>query len=307
MTSSPQQAASRSAEEWSADIELGIAKVQSLVAAVAPGLATERVELVAEGWDNAVYRAGAYLFRFPRRRLAIEGVRTEIAVLGELAPKLPAAIPVPLWSSAGELPYFGYAPVVGEELRPEDLDHASRLSLAERLGVFLSALHAPERLAALRDRLPVDPFGRAELPRRLPRVRQSAEELPPELSGQVLAMLDTFHDLSGADLPEAVVHGDLHPRHVLVSNQELAGVIDWGDLHVGRAAVDFAGYWMFFEGHERRAFVKGYGRKPTPDELRMARLVAFYITHALWRSASGFQLHDLRSSCELAFRRIVAD
>lgn len=45
---------------------------------------------LAEGWDNTVWFAdGRWVFRFPRRAIAIAGVEREIALLAPLAAQLP--------------------------------------------------------------------------------------------------------------------------------------------------------------------------------------------------------------------------
>jgi len=114
---------------------------------------------------------------------------------------------------------------------------------APRLGAFLRALHRPPspdaprnswrgipldavtgvktRLAALKDALPGGSDAHAELAR----LWQVARTTP-------------------RDVPEALVHADLHPRNVVVDGGRLAAVLDWGDLTVGDPATDLAAAWM---------------------------------------------------------------
>jgi aminoglycoside phosphotransferase (APT) family kinase protein len=48
------------------------------------------------GSDNSAFLVNdAFVFRFPRRQLAVELLETEVRVLPALAPALPLAIPVP--------------------------------------------------------------------------------------------------------------------------------------------------------------------------------------------------------------------
>jgi aminoglycoside phosphotransferase (APT) family kinase protein len=44
--------------------------------------------------------------------------------------------------------------------------------------------------------------------------------------------------------PPLWLHGDLHPGNVLVSAEDLSGVIDFGDLTSGDPATDLAVLWM---------------------------------------------------------------
>jgi aminoglycoside phosphotransferase (APT) family kinase protein len=46
------------------------------------------------------------------------------------------------------------------------------------------------------------------------------------------------------DAPDTWIHGDLHPRNVLVSDGRIIAVIDWGDIAAGDRATDLAGIWM---------------------------------------------------------------
>jgi aminoglycoside phosphotransferase (APT) family kinase protein len=56
------------------------------------------------------------------------------------------------------------------------------------------------------------------------------------------------------------VHGDLHPRHVIVGPRgELAGVIDWGDSHAGDPALDLAIAFTFLPRDARETFRVAYG------------------------------------------------
>lgn len=52
------------------------------------------------------------------------------------------------------------------------------------------------------------------------------------------------------------VHGDLVPTNMLVNDQRLSAVIDFGILGVGDPACDLAMYWTYFQGNSREAFKK---------------------------------------------------
>ena len=133
-----------------------------------------------------------------------------------LAPRLPLPVPVPVVVSEAPV-------VVRHALVPGEEQHALNAVQGRQLGEFLRALHAAPVAEAVAlgvgpRRLPVERF-RAEV--RVP----GAEELLAALDG----------------LPaDTLVHGDLGPEHVLGRDGVLTGVIDFGDLHVGDAALDLA-------------------------------------------------------------------
>jgi len=195
-------------------------------------------------------------------RVAIAGVEREIALLPQLAPRLPLAIPDAAYAGAPGprfgWPWFGSRLIAGREIAAAGLDDAARLALAPRLAGFLRALHATE-LPALAG-LPVDPNRRTDMAARVPRTRAAlaaaaAQGLwhPPEHVG---ALLDRAARLAPAQAT-VLVHGDLHVRHLLVDAAgELAGVIDWGDVCRAHPAADLSLYWSLPAPAGREAFAE---------------------------------------------------
>jgi aminoglycoside phosphotransferase (APT) family kinase protein len=62
------------------------------------------------------------------------------------------------------------------------------------------------------------------------------------------------------DVEPTWIHGDLHPRNILVAAGALAGVIDWGDLASGDRATDLAVIWMSFSDAQARSeLLAAYG------------------------------------------------
>jgi aminoglycoside phosphotransferase (APT) family kinase protein len=55
------------------------------------------------------------------------------------------------------------------------------------------------------------------------------------------------------DGPPIWIHGDLHPKNLLVSRGTLAAVIDFGDLTAGDPATDLSIAWML-SASSREAF-----------------------------------------------------
>src|SRR6185369_13241452 len=59
---------------------------------------------------------------------------------------------------------------------------------------------------------------------------------------------------------DTLVHGDLYVRHVLLGDDRKAGgVIDWGDLHRGDAALDLAIAHTVLPVSSHAAFRDAYG------------------------------------------------
>ena len=157
---------------WAAEIVVTPGLAADLIREQFPALASAPVTLLETGWDNTAFVVdGQWLFRFPRRQIALPGVRREIEVLPQLAPRLPLPIPDPVFvgqpTERYAWPFFGARLLPGRELAASGLSDAARVPAAIAVGGFLRALHDPA-LVPLVDSagLPVDPMHRASPPAR---------------------------------------------------------------------------------------------------------------------------------------------
>ena len=307
-------AAPVSAREWDAEVDLDVVTAAALVAGQFPDLAGERVELLAAGWDNTVFRVGAdWAFRFPRRSQALTGLAREVAVLPRVAPLLPLPVPAPVLAgrptSAFPWPFYGARLLPGKELATSGLSGTARVPAAGDLGRFLAALHRPAVADAAGTGLPVDPFSRADPATRLTWSlpwfeRLAAADLwtPGADVDALYAEARTLHPPTG---PPVLVHGDLHLRHLLVDRRGRAtGVIDWGDVCLADPAVDLSIAFAAFDGDARAAFFSAYGAVDAERELR-ARVLALSLTAALADHAASTGDTDLLAEALAALRRAV--
>lgn len=273
---------------WESSQQVDEGRAAQLVARQFPALRDAPVRPVATGWDNSVLLVGDVLFRFPRREVAVELQRRELAVLPRVAPHVPLAVPVPTHVGEPDLdypwPFWGARMIPGEELAVVD---APREPTAQAAGAFLRALH---NLRIGVD-LPVDPMGRAAPAQRAAVSRKWLSSLearglwqPSRASGE---LLDTA--LGAPAGPTVLVHGDLHPRHLLVDRAgRSTGVIDWGDTCFAHPSVDLSLAWSAFDGRARAALLDAYGMIDADTELR-ARALALCLSAALaeWAAATG--------------------
>ena len=260
------------------------------------------VEQFGEGWDNTAYLANNLMvFRFPRRQIAVPLIEIEARVLPRIAPKLPVAVPRPLWigraSREYPWPFSGYPLISGRTADVAGLDDRRRSALARPLGEFLQALHAlpSQGLAG-------DTIGRLDGERLIERIRR----LVPAPDPAVRDILAASAGLRRSDR-RSVVHGDLYSRHLLVDEGgRLSGVIDWGDLHEGDPAVDLSVAWSFLPPAARRDFRAAYG---SVDEStwRLARLRALHYGALLLDYARGIQDTHLVREGQAILRLVSAE
>jgi aminoglycoside phosphotransferase (APT) family kinase protein len=276
--------------EWAPERLVSAVEAARLVAAQFPELRSAAVRPLATGWDNTVYLVGEHwLFRFPRREIALPGVHQEIDVLPRIAPHVPLSIPVPRFVGAPTdsfpWPFWGARHLAGQELADAPLADDARIPVAIQVGEFLRALHAPALVSLAGADLPHDPMSRAEPPRRSGKTRAALARLaarglwrPDPAVDRLLAQTDLLGPAPG---PAAVAHGDLHHRHLLVAaDGRAAGVIDWGDLCLADPAVDLSLAYSAFDGAARAALLDAYGPVDAERELR-ARALALCLSAIL--------------------------
>jgi aminoglycoside phosphotransferase (APT) family kinase protein len=273
--------------EWSAEVVVDAGLASRLIAGQFPDLDLGSLSLLGEGWDNTVWLVDEqWVFRFPRREIAVPAVERQLAVLPELSPLVPLPIPRPIFSGLPDegypWPFFGTAFLPGRELAGAGLDAAARAGLARPLGGFLRALHAAEVPGA--GALPVDPFGRTDTARRVPRARSRLAEIAELGLWEAPEELDDLFD-SGLQLPPprrlAVVHGDLHFRHLLVDGDgSPTAVIDWDDLCRADPSIDLPLVWSLLPPDARPDFLTAYGGADDEQLLR-SRVLAVSLCAAL--------------------------
>lgn len=241
-------------------------------------LPLEQVELVAAGWDYTVFRVDReWAFRFPRREVVLEPMRTEVYALRRLARLLPFAVPEPALLGrplAGyPWPFYGARWLPGAEAG--SATDADRLALAPQLARALRALHDLD----VPLELPVDVTRRADMSFRVPRTREQLSGLwSSPAAGEVLDRAERLPET----YPLAICHGDLHFRQVLVDGGELAGFVDWVDVCRADPGIDLQLAYAFLPLDARRAFFAEYGEISLESELR-ARVVALSLAASLAR------------------------
>jgi aminoglycoside phosphotransferase (APT) family kinase protein len=285
------------APQWAPERPVPPDLVAGLIARQFPRLAGAPVEPLAAGWDNIVYRvARQWVFRFPRREIALPGVRREIIFLPRMAPHLPLPIPVPEF--AGEpsaqypWPFWGARMLPGSELAQAGLPDARRHTAAAGVGRFLRALHDPGLVISAGAReLPADPMGRADAAKRA----HMSREVLARLAGQGLwkpspateRLIRDAERLGGPSAAPVLAHGDLHMRHLLVgAGGHAAGVIDWGDLCLADPAVDLSLAYGAFAGPARAALLDAYG-PVSPQTQTRARILALFLCAVLAEYAAS--------------------
>jgi aminoglycoside phosphotransferase (APT) family kinase protein len=277
------------ADEWAAEVAVDHALVRRVLASQFPELELGSLRLLGDGWDNSVWLVDErFVFRFPRREIAVAPGEREVVLLPRLAPLLPLPVPEPVFVGQPDddfpWPFFGAPMLPGREAARIALDDDRRGRAAGPLARFLRALHDPALLELDGvEALPHDPTRRADSAYRSLRMRERADELrrlelwdAPAALEAVLAEAESLPSPTG----RAVVHGDLHLRHLLVSDGgEPTAVIDWDDLCVADPSIDLMLYWSHLPPTARAAFRDVY--PATEEQLLRARVLSLFLCGSL--------------------------
>ena len=235
-----------------AEVDIDADLVTALVADEHPDLADRPVRLLANGWDNALYRLGDdLLVRLPRRAAAAALVENEARWLARVAPLLPVATPAPVRVSAPSW-RFPYTWTIVPWIEGDSalgFSAADRSPLASELGTLLAGLHETAPPEA-----PQNPVRGVDLRLRDVAVRgrltASASPAAPALEELWTHLVD-----SKPWRAEPVwLHGDPHPGNVIVRDGRIAALIDFGDMCAGDPATDLAAGWLFFDRDARAEF-----------------------------------------------------
>ncbi|MFD2262744.1 aminoglycoside phosphotransferase family protein [Lacibacterium aquatile] len=207
------------------------------------GRSADLREINREGTSvDVLILEGGHVVRVARTDAAADALARETALLTRIAPHLPVRVPDVIDSAPG-LALQVYIP--GEPLtrrRLANLPPARREAVLADTHNFLTAMgglaldvpaapapHAPSDFADLRSRAELTLFPRLS--------RSLAEEMRGFLDEQAAEPLDSARP--------GLIHGDLHPSHLLIDteNQTLTGIIDFGLAGRADTAIDLAGLW----------------------------------------------------------------
>jgi aminoglycoside phosphotransferase (APT) family kinase protein len=278
--------------------------VAALLADQHPDLAHLPLTPIDAGWDNAMYRLGDELaVRLPRRAVAAGLIAHEQAWLPRLAGRLSVPVPVPLRIGVPALGYpWNWSIVRWLHGSPADESELSP-SQAESFASFLRSLHVPAPPDA-----PANPFRGVPLHQRAAVVEERMRRLAGKTDLLTARIMGIWRDALQAPLDVAPtwLHGDLHPRNVLVENGAISGIIDWSDMTSGDRATDLAAIWMLFgEPQIRSVALAAYG---DISEATMRRAKGWAVLFGVLMLETGLVDNPRNAAIgERTLRRVVAD
>ena len=256
--------------------------VRELLRTQHPDLADLPIRLASTGWDNYMFRLGDSLaVRLPRITGGAELILKEQHWLPLLAPRLPVVVPVPVrLGQAGS--GYPWAWSVVSWVPGRSGEHESlNVDEAGRFGRFLAAAHCPATPDAPRNDYRGMPLASKtdDVESRLHGLASRPGE--SHLDWQRLWQIWRAATVAPLDIAETLIHGDLHPKNLVVENGRLMSVIDWGDMTVGDPATDLAAAWMLFPPEAHSEIWGAYGQVSAATMARALGWAVFFGTMIL--------------------------
>lgn len=253
-----------------------------------------------DGWDNTTFRLGEKLsVRLPSGTAYVPQIDKEHRWLPVLARHLPFPIPQPIAKGAPgcgfPLPWSIYGWLDGEPAALVGVsDHDQ---LADDLATFIRALqHASTENGPPAG---VHSFNRGgPVPVWDEQTRTTIDQLTGEIDVDGAVAVWEAAMEARWNGPDVWVHGDVTGSNLLMRDDRLCGVIDFGCAAVGDPACDLTAAWTMFEGSSRKTFVDEVGC----DEESLARARGWALWKALIEIAGRPSDHPGRTGSRFGWR-----
>jgi aminoglycoside phosphotransferase (APT) family kinase protein len=237
------------------ELDVDVALVRSLLAQQFPHLAERPLEAVRfAGTDNAIYRLGEDLsVRLPRRERTVATLRKELEWLPRIARALPLRVPSPVYhgkpSPAFPFDWAIYTWVPGISASEASLRNVR--DAARAIAAFVVALQSVDASGGPRPGL--HNFGRGQpLAARDEQTRAWIRALEGRIdTPAVTAAWEAAVEADEWAGRPVWVHGDLDGRNILVEDDRVTGVVDFGCLGVGDPACDVMVAWKLLDADAR--------------------------------------------------------
>ena len=233
-----------------------------------PGLNIRSASFLGEGWNCRAYLINDDLvFRFPKHADHWQELNREIAFLAFVADRLPLAVPryvtVVSKPAAAEQGYAVYRYLAGRPIDPSDLrDENARSLAAESIAGLFHTLHALKPDSHVRSLLPCEDARTVARELLWRAERNVAPKLKPNAQRVMFMQFEGYLSASqNFAFKPSVLHADLSSEHVLVKDETISGVLDFGDVNLGDPDYDFMYPFLDFGEAFAIDIAKRYGHK----------------------------------------------
>ena len=288
-------------------MEIAVSTVQALIAEQFPEWASLPITPVKRsGWDNRTFRLGkAFSIRMPSEERYVPQVKKEQQWLSFIANSISTQIPQPVAHGRPNKDYPWewsiYQWIEGDDIDPS-VD-TNTIDIALKISQFIRELH---KVDAANGPVPgPHNFYRGENLRVYDKdTRTYVKQLADKINADaILALWRQALNTEWAS-PPVWIHGDLEPSNLLVSDNKLVAVIDFGSCAVGDPACDLVIAWTFFNSESREAFRANLNL----SDDTWVRGKAWALWKALFQMSKSLEQHDSEHDrARLIIERILRD
>ena len=275
-----------SSEQWHADIEVTEVLAKTCIEEQFKQLAPlQEIMCIGEGWDNKVFLVNhSIVFRFPRRRVAVQLIERENAVLSSLQSQFSIEIPDPQYigkpSKYYPYPFHGYPIIKGRSGCHASLTSEERIASIKPLALFLKKLHQITEEQAVEMGAAPQVVDRTDKNRLISALTERVNKINKQKIFQInkKCFEEEMHaaEYNKVDFTKkTLVHGDLYCRHLMFNQGKLSGIIDWGDTGINHCSIDLAVLYSFYPKSCHDTFFSIYGSVES-ESLIHSRFLGLY-------------------------------
>jgi len=232
-------------------------------------LKVDTIKFLGQGWDNVAFLVNEkYVFRFPRKQEAEQLLLDENSVLPKLHSMVPLPIPKPIYfgkpTEMYPFHFHAYAMLAGTPAYKVDLPDDQLRECLKSIALFLKQLHTIKSVKAQAMGAQIQLYDKTNtqvvvesVQKRMKMMQQTNifdfdEKFIDQMIERVQKVFIDHRD-------DGLVHGDLDYRHMLLQDNKLSGIIDWGDVGINHPVIDFAVVHIMFPKSMHSIFFEIYG------------------------------------------------
>lgn len=303
-----------STEKWHSDIDVTTKLARDCIERQFTEIgALQEIKCIGEGWDNKVFLVNQkIIFRFPRRKVAVQLIERENSVLKNIKSRFFLQIPEPQYigipSENYPYPFHGYILISGLSGSHANLSLSDRIESIKPLALFLKNLHSFTENEAIEIGAISQVFDRTEIDKLVITLKERVAKIIERKIAEVdeNCFQEEINIIKKNNLiitQKTLVHGDLYSRHLIFNQGKLSGIIDWGDTGINHHSVDLSVIYSFYPQSCHDIFFSLYG--PVDEKtLIQARFLGLYSAITLLLYAYDTDDDLLRKEAQESILRI---
>ncbi len=212
---------------------------KTIVSKYFPDLMIKSIRKIGEGTGNSAYEVNSNLvFRFPKTSESQQQLEQEIKLQRLLKKYITLPIPQFIFLPTDHS-FVGYEKILGTPLIEVSGGFTGWDNFSRQIGEFVSKLHTIPTAELSELKLKTENKTFEEWQRYSYPFYEKTKYLIPE---RFLSNIESFFNSKSknTDIDLVLCHNDLGIEHILVKNDKVSGIIDWGGAALTDSAADFA-------------------------------------------------------------------